>query len=52
MYADTKAVLRKVQIGNRNGLRAEIISGLSKGDTVIAHPDSSIEDGTKVKLRE
>jgi len=51
VYSDKKAELRQVQIGNRNGLRAEIVSGLSEGDSVITHPDSSIEDGAKVKLR-
>ncbi len=46
------AQLRKVELGNRNGLSAEIISGLSAGDIVITHPDSSVQDGVKVKLRE
>ena len=49
-FSAGKAQLRKVEIGNRNGLSAEIISGLSEGETVITHPDSSIEDGVKVKL--
>ncbi len=46
-----KAQLKKVEIGNRNGLSAEIVSGLSEGDMVITHPDSSIADGVKVKTR-
>jgi len=50
-FAAGKAELRKVVLGHRNGLIAEIISGLSEGDTVITHPDSSIKDGVKVKLR-
>lgn len=43
-----KALLRKVGLGRRNGLSAQVISGLIEGDTVITHPDSSIEDGTNV----
>ena len=43
---------RMVKIGHRNGLMAEIISGLSEGEDVITHPDSSIEDGTAVRLRD
>jgi HlyD family secretion protein len=43
---------RMVRIGHRNGLMAEIISGLTEGEEVITHPDSSIEDGTAVKLRD
>ncbi len=43
-----KALLRKVELGRRNGLNAQVISGLIEGDTVITHPDSSIEDGTGV----
>jgi len=46
-----KAHLRIVQIGYRNGLGAQIISGLVEGDKVIPHPDSSIEDGTSVRIR-
>jgi HlyD family secretion protein len=46
-----KAGLRKVEIGYRNGLSAEISSGITGGETVITHPDSSIKDGTRVRLR-
>jgi len=45
---DKKALLHKVGLGRRNGMSAQVISGLTEGDTVITHPDSSIEDGTSV----
>jgi HlyD family secretion protein len=48
---NNKALLRKVELGRRNGLSAQVISGLIEGDTVITHPDSSIEDGTSVTPR-
>jgi len=46
-----KAHLREVKVGNRNGLAAEIISGIAEGETVIIHPDDSIADGVRVKVR-
>lgn len=46
-----KARRRIVEIGQRNGLAAEIISGLLEGEKVIAYPDDSINDGTRIKQR-
>lgn len=46
-----KACERPVKIGQRNGLTAEVLSGLSAGDDVITHPDSEIKDGARVKRR-
>jgi HlyD family secretion protein len=48
---DRKAYLREVKVGHRNGLAAEIISGIAEGETVIIHPDDSITDGVRVKVR-
>lgn len=47
---DGTASLREVETGQRSGLRAEIRSGLSAGETVIVHPDSSLEDGSEVEV--
>jgi HlyD family secretion protein len=46
-----RARLQKVSIGQRNGLTAEITSGLSEGDTVIVHPKDAVKDGKAVKIR-
>ncbi len=46
-----RASLRKVQVGRRTGLAAQIIAGLTEGESVIAHPEESIEDGTAVRSR-
>lgn len=46
-----RAERRKVTIGRRNGLRAQILSGLTRGEQVILHPDESIEPGTRVEPR-
>lgn len=42
---------RTVEVGQRNGLTAEIISGIKANEKVIAHPDDSISDGTRIKSR-
>ncbi len=46
-----RAVRRAVTIGKQNGLVAELVTGLSEGDTVIVHPGDRIEDGVRVTLR-
>ncbi len=46
-----RARLRSVEVGQRNGLTAEIISGLKEREKVIAHPDDSIRDGSSVRPR-
>jgi len=48
---DGKASLTTVETGKRNGLHAEIRSGLGEGDTVIVHPGEAIIDGVKVAPR-
>lgn len=40
-----------VEIGNRSGLEAEVVSGLTEGQQVIVHPSDEIEDGAKVAQR-
>ncbi|MCA8914287.1 MAG: efflux RND transporter periplasmic adaptor subunit [Planctomycetes bacterium] len=51
VVSDGKATQRVVKIGARNGLEAEVKSGLNEGDTVIVHPSDDIEEGTRVKER-
>lgn len=48
---DKRADLRAVETGHQNGLTAEIISGVSEGEQVIIHPDESIRDKGRVRLR-
>jgi len=49
VVVDGVAYLREIEIGQRSGLRAEVRSGLSAGETVVVHPDDSISDGTAVE---
>lgn len=46
-----KARRRIVQTGQKNGLTAQIISGLREGEKVIVHPDDAISEGSRVRPR-
>ena len=48
---NANAIRREVKVGQRNGLSAEILEGLTEGETVITHPDNTIEDGVALKQR-
>jgi len=41
---------RIVKVGQRNGLVAQILEGVSEGEQVVNHPSDSVEDGRRVKL--
>ncbi|MCA8912641.1 MAG: HlyD family efflux transporter periplasmic adaptor subunit [Planctomycetes bacterium] len=51
VVVDDRARQRVVEVGERNGLEAEILTKLNEGDTVIVHPSDEIEDGKPVKAR-
>jgi len=42
---------RVVDVGRRNGLAAEVLSGLEAGEEVIVHPSDAITDGVSVAER-
>lgn len=46
-----KAVKRRVEMGQRNGLGAQVISGIKAGERVIVHPDDRVRDGGAVVAR-
>jgi HlyD family secretion protein len=45
---DNIAKRKSVDIGHQTGLAAEILNGLKENDTVVAHPDETVEDGKRV----
>ncbi|MHB1125414.1 MAG: efflux RND transporter periplasmic adaptor subunit [Bacillota bacterium] len=49
---DGKAKLVKVKLGLQSDMEAQVLEGLSLGDTVILNPGISIEDGTPVRTNE
>ena len=51
VVAEGRARLREVAVGQRNGIRAEILSGLPPGGRVVVHPPDTIEDGVRVAER-
>jgi HlyD family secretion protein len=42
---------RRVEIGQRSGLEAEVLSGLEAGQRIIVYPSDAIADGIKVEAR-
>lgn len=45
------AVKRRVEIGQRNGLSAQVVSGINAGEQVIVHPDDRVWEGVRVVAR-
>lgn len=48
---DEAAVLTPVEIGRRNALEAEVLTGLEAEDRVIAHPSDRVVDGVGIEAR-
>jgi HlyD family secretion protein len=48
---DQRARRREVELGQRNGLVAQISAGLEEGDIVINHASDEVEDGVRVESR-
>ena len=46
-----KAVKRRVEVGQRNGLDAQVVSGIKAGEQVIVHPDDRVREGVRVAAR-
>ena len=46
-----RARLKSVEVGQRNGLEAEVLKGLSPGELVVAHPSDAVRDGVRVARR-
>ena len=45
------ALRREVEVGQRNGLIAQIVNGVDEAATVINHPSDEVEDGARVEVR-
>ncbi len=46
-----RAKMRRVMLGERAGLMAQVQSGLEAGERVIAHPDDRVREGVRVRPR-
>jgi HlyD family secretion protein len=49
VVVDGRAQRRRVDIGHRNDIAAEVERGLEAGDTVIVHPSTKLTDGARVE---
>jgi len=49
---ENRAELCTLEIGHRNSLAAEVISGLQAGDQVILHPSDKVRSGVQVNVRD
>ena len=52
VVSNNRAELRVVEIGRRNSLAAQVLSGLEAGDEVILHPSDKVHDGIPVRRRD
>jgi HlyD family secretion protein len=46
-----RAKVRPVEVGKRNGLAAQVLSGLREGEMVVLHPGDTVSDGRRVRPR-
>jgi HlyD family secretion protein len=46
-----RAELRRVEIGRRNGVMAEVVNGLASGERVVLHPSDRVADGVPIAPR-
>ena len=51
LVRDNVARQTPVELGQNNGIEAQILSGLVAGDSVIVHPSDSVKDGVTTALR-
>jgi len=48
---DDNAKRVTVEIGQRNGLSAQVLSGVKQGQQVVTHPSEAVENGVEVQVR-
>ena len=48
---DGRAVLREVEIGQGNGLEAEVRGGLAAGERIVLHPGDRVSEGARLVER-
>jgi HlyD family secretion protein len=48
---DNQAHRQPVEVGQRNGLTAQVIEGVNEGEMVVNHPNDDVDDGVSVKIQ-
>jgi HlyD family secretion protein len=46
-----RAQMKTVMLGQRNATEAQIVNGLTAGQTVVLHPPDTLTDGARVAVR-
>lgn len=46
-----RAAQRQVQVGERNDAVAQVLGGISAGQTVVLHPPDMLADGVRIRVR-
>jgi HlyD family secretion protein len=46
-----RARIRHVELGRRNGVSAEIVEGVAKGERVVLHPSERVREGVRIAAR-
>lgn len=46
-----ESLRQRVEVGQRNGINAQVLSGINAGEQVIAHPDDRVREGVRVAAR-
>jgi HlyD family secretion protein len=46
-----RARLRVIEVGKRNGLEAQVLSGVGEGAAVVVHPPDRLRDGSRISRR-
>ncbi len=46
-----EARLRPIQVGQRNGLQAQVLAGLKPGENIVSRPGEQVREGVKVRNR-
>ena len=49
---DGRAVKRQVNVGHNDGIYAQILSGVQRGERVIVNPGESVRDGVRIVARQ
>ncbi|MDH3918564.1 MAG: efflux transporter periplasmic adaptor subunit, partial [Rhodospirillales bacterium] len=51
VVTEGRARLRRVVVGHRNSLAAEVLDGLEEGERVVLYPSDRVSDGVTVTAR-
>ena len=52
VVSDGVVEIRRVEVGQNNGVTASIVSGLEPGERIVLYPGSELEPGTRVAQRQ